>query len=170
MEEKKTSRFRINMLDVVLLLLAILCAVGIWQRNNIRALFASGEELDSYTVSFEIRKLRSATVELLPKGTALYTDDGEDRVPLGTIADHLSVSAAFEYLPNDKGEPVKSVYPEDEYENLLDANGKLTCRGIERNGRFLVDGELYLAVNQTIYAMSEDVDLEIRITAIRKNP
>ena len=171
MEEKKTSRFHINMLDVVLVLLALLCVVGVWQRNNIRSLFASGEELDSYTVSFEIRKMRSATVELLPKGTALYTEQGDDRIALGTISDHLSVSAAVEYLQIDGTDAlVKSFYPEDEYETLLDASGKLICRGIERDGRFLVDGELYLAVNQTIYAMSENADLEIRIVAISKNP
>ena len=44
MEEKKKSRFHINLLDVVLVLLALLCVVGVWQRNNIRSLFASGEE------------------------------------------------------------------------------------------------------------------------------
>ena len=62
MKSKETknifSRIRFNVVDAVLILLAILAIVGVWQRKNLQRLFDSGEALESYTVTFEIKKIR----------------------------------------------------------------------------------------------------------------
>ena len=52
-EEKKTAtaKFRFNVFDAVLILLAILCVVGIWQRSNLQTLFEAGEASESYTAA-----------------------------------------------------------------------------------------------------------------------
>ena len=168
MEEKKKGGF-INILDIVLILLVILCIVGVWQRSNIQKLFASGDDLESYTVTFEIRKLRSTAADLLTADTALYTESDGVRVSLGYLAETPSVSAAVEYMYDENGNIVEAVYPEDDYEYLLDVTGKLSCRGITQDGNFLLEGKTYLAVNQTIVAYSEKADFEIRIIGIEKN-
>ena len=169
MEEKKKGGFRINILDIVLILLVILCIVGVWQRSNIQKIFTSGEELDSYTVTFEIRKLRSTAADLLTVNTALYTEDNGMRISLGNLSESPSVSAAVEYMYDESGNIVEAVYPEDDYEYLLDVTGKLSCRGITQDGSFLLEGKTYLAVNQTIVAYTEKADFEIRIVGIEKN-
>ena len=162
------SRIRFNLVDVALILLAILAIVGVWQRKNLQQLFDSGEALESYTVTFEIKKIRSTTADLLEKGTALYLEEGDTQVPLGTLAEQVSTSAATVYLQNSEGETVKAVYPQDNFEYLLDAVGVLNCRGIEHNGAFLLEGKSFLAVNQVINAYTETADFEIRITSIQK--
>ena len=169
MEEKKKSGFRINILDIVLILLVILCVVGVWQRSNIQKIFATGEELDSYTVTFEVRKLRSTAADLLTADTALYIEDNGMRVSLGMLSESPSVSAAVEYMYDKDGNIVEAVYPEDDYEYLLDVTGKLSCRGIVQDGNFLLEGKTYLAVNQTVMAYTEKADFEIRIVNIEKN-
>lgn len=167
MEEKKKARVRFNLLDVVLILLALLCVVGVWQRQNIQNLFSAEQELEDFTVSFEIRKMRGSAADLLAKDTVLYLIDGDGRVELGKISEQLSKIAAVEYLPNDKGELVEAVYPDDANETLLDVKGTLLCRGIEHEGSFLLGGEIFLSVNQTVSVQTELADFEIRITGIR---
>ena len=168
--EKKNmfSRIRFNVVDAVLILLAILAIVGVWQRKNLQRLFDSGEALESYTVTFEIKKIRSTTADLLEKGTEFYLQDQNTRVSLGTLAEQVSTSAATVYLQDKDGNTVKAVYPQDNFEYLLDAGGMLNCRGIEHDGVFLLEGKTYLAVNQVVAAYTETADFEIRITSIQK--
>lgn len=168
-EKKNGAGLRLNLLDIVLVLLLILCIVGVWQRNNLQKLFSDGEVLDAYTVTFEVRKLRSSTVELLQKDTALYLLDGEDAVSLGVLAEQVSTAAASAYFEDEDGNIVSAVYPQDQYEYLLDVTGTLTCRGIRRDGAFLLEGKTHLAVNQTVLAHTETADIVICITSITKN-
>ena len=168
-EEKKNGTRRFNLLDVTLILIALLCVVGVWQRSNLQEFFASDEATESYTVTFEIKKLRSSTAELLQKDTALYLKDGEDIISLGTLTQAVSSTAATAYFENGRGEMVDAVYPENQYENLQDIKGTLSCRGIRRDGAFLLGGKIYLAVNQTVEAYTENADFTICITSITKN-
>jgi hypothetical protein len=167
MKERKSER-RFNILDAALILLLILAIVGVWQRSNLQKLFTVEELLDPYTVTFEIKKVRSTTVDLLQKDTALYMIDGEERVALGTLTQQVAASAATVYLQDREGNTVKAVYPQDAHEYLLDVSGELACAGVEHDGSFLVGGRLYLAVNQTVIVQTESADLEIRITGIEK--
>lgn len=169
-EEKKklSSRFRFNIFDAVLILLAILCIVGVWQRKNLQNLFESGEALETYTVTFESRKMRSTTAALLTKDTELYLENDDARVSLGTISEQVLPLAATVYLQDKNGQTVEAVYPQDDYEYLQDVSGTLTCRGITHNGAFLLEGKTYLAVDQIVAAYTETADFEIRITSIQK--
>lgn len=169
-EEKKkfAPRIRLNVFDVLLVLLAILCVVGVWQRHNLQKLFESDETLEAYTVTFEVRKMRSTTANLLQKDTMLYLEDDGERVSLGALAERVSASAATVYLQDQSGNTVKAVYPQDEFEYLLDVNGTLNCRGVMHNGTFLLEGKTYLAVNSTVMAHTETADFEIRIVGIEK--
>ena len=167
-EKKMRARWRFNIVDAILILLALLCIVGVWQRKNLQALFESGETLEEYTVTFEVKQLRSTTADLLAKGVALYITDGGTEIPLGILAENAASTAATVYLPNEDGEMTEAVYPQDEYDYRLDVKGKLTCHGVERDGRFLLEGKCALAVNQILTAHTEKVDIEIRITSIEK--
>jgi len=167
-EKKVGVRRRFNVLDAILILLAILCIVGVWQRKNLQELFASGETLDAYTITFEVRELRSTTVDLLTKDTAFYLQDGDETVALGTLTENVAASAATVYLQNSDGEMVEAVYPQDDYDYRLDVKGTLACRGTLHDEHFHVEGKVHLTVNQVIRIHSEKVDLEIRILDIQK--
>ena len=145
---EKARRF--NILDVALILFVLLVAIGVWQRPNLQKLFTSEELLDRYAVTFEMKKVRSTTVELLQKGTGLYMMNGEEQISLGELAQPLAATAATVYLQDRNGQTVKAVYPQDANEYLLDATGMLLCEGVEHSGSFLVGGKMYLAVNQVV--------------------
>ena len=162
------SKRKFNLIDAALILFVLLCVVGIWQRANLQNLFTPKELLDPYTVTFEIKKVRSTTVDLLQKDAVLYMMNGEERLTLGTLTQQVSASAATAYLQDRDGNTVKAVYPQDIYEYLLDVSGEISCNGVEHDGSFLVGGKIYLAINQTVTVQTEAADIEIRITGIQK--
>ena len=169
-EEKKKSPsgFRFNVFDAILILLAVLCIVGIWQRGNLQKLFEAGEAMEEYTVTFEVRKLRSTTADLLVQGTEFYLMENGSRVPMGALSVQVSARPATEYLQHPTEGMVEARYPEDSYERLQDVTGTLVCRGIEHNGSFLLEGKTHLAINQTLAAYTERANLSICITGIQK--
>ena len=62
--ERNVKR-RFSLLDLAIVLLALLAIVGIWQRNNLKNLFAEKEILEEYVITFEIKKVRSTTAKLV---------------------------------------------------------------------------------------------------------
>ncbi len=168
MSENNAKR-RFNLLDVALILLLVLSLVGIWQRSNLQNLFTPKELLEEYTVTFEIKKVRSTTVELLQKDTELYMMNDGERVSLGRLTQQVSAAPATVYLQDGNGNTVQCVYPQDNNEYLLDVNGVLQCEGVEHGGSFLLGGRIYLAINQSVTVQTETADIEIRIMGIEKN-
>ena len=170
--ERNVKR-RFSLLDLAIVLLALLAIVGIWQRNNLKNLFAEKEILEEYVITFEIKKVRSTTAKLLGKDVALYTYHGEETVSLGTLTQPVAVSPATVYLPHygtgtGTVEMVEAVYPQDEYEYYQDAGGELACLGIERDGTFFLGGQMMLVKGQQILAQTETVDIVITVTDYRK--
>ena len=177
MEREAKKRF--GLLDLALVLLAIVALLGVWQRNNLKKLFAQEELLEEYVITFEIKKVRSTTAQLLQKDVVLYVENGEDLVTLGALTQPVAVSPATVYLPATGSgmsgktvSMVEAVYipikDYEEYENYQDAGGELACLGIERDGAFFVSGELVLVKGQQILAQSETVDVVITILDYRK--
>ncbi len=167
--EKKTER-RWRLLDVAIILLALFAAIGIWQRDNLKDLFEKEEILESYVVTFEVKRVRSTTAELLQKDVAFYTDSKGEHVLLGMLTQPVAVSAATVFLPHpdpDRG-TVEAVYPQDNYEYLQDVGGELACRGVEHDGSFFVGGRMLLSKGQQIAVKTETVDIVITVTDYRK--
>lgn len=171
MEQKNERRFRL--LDFALILLALLAALGIWQRNNLKNLFAEDEVLERYVITFEVKCVRSTTASLLEKDVSFYTSNGEERLLLGTLTQPATVSPATVYLPlqNAAGEVtgmVEAVYPQDEYECYQDIGGELACLGIEHEGSFFVAGKMLLVKGQEVAVQTETVDIVITVTGYKK--
>ena len=165
-EEKKNGRHRIrfNIFDVVLILLAILCIVGIWQRKNLQNLFSSERGQEAYTVTFEIAIVRKETADCLKVGTELYMDHEGERLAVGTLS-QASTGAATVYLQDAMGETVTAIYHPNDFRSV---RGVLDSRGIEHDGAFLLGGKLHMAVNQSLTVYTENADFEIRIIGIQK--
>ena len=170
---ERSVRRRFSILDLALVFLALLAIVGLWQRNNLKKLFSEEELLEEYVITFEIKKVRSTTAQLLEKDVALYTKNGEQTVSLGKLTQPVAVSPATVYLPHPgmgtgTVEMVEAVYPQDEYEYYQDAGGELSCLALERDGAFFLGGQLLLVKGQQILAHTETADVVITVTDYRK--
>ncbi len=162
MMENKTDR-RFRLLDVAIILLALLAALGVWQRDNLKDLFEKEEILESYVLSFEVKRVRSTTAELLQKDVAFYTEENGNSILLGTLTQPVAVLPATVRLPHLELGYVDAVYPEDEHEYLQDAKGVLACKGIEHEGSFFVGGMLLVSKGQQIVVQTETVDIVITV-------
>lgn len=170
---ERNAKKRFGLLDLALVLLAILAIVGVWQRHNLKKLFVEEELLEDYVITFEIKKLRSTTAQLLKKDVTLYTLAEEEMIPLGTLAQPVAVSPATVYLPH-RGtatgslEMVEAVYPLDGHEYYQDASGELACLAVEHDGAFFVGGKLLVVKGQQILVQTETADVLITVTDYRK--
>lgn len=167
-KKRTPARFNFNLLDVIIILLALFCIVGVWQRKNLQNLFRSGNAYDAYTVSFTAEGVRGNTAALLEEGVGVYVlDEKGTKISFGSLTDTVTRTPATARVLRGE-ESVTVTYPEDE-RSISDLSGKLACRMVEKNGRFLLDGKYQLAVNQTVTVHTETADLVIRITNIEKS-
>ena len=177
--DKKTEfslpKIRFNILDAVILLLIILCIVGLCFRHTITESLGLGDDLQSYRVSFEVRGERYTLPGQLAKGDKLYFADG---ILAGTLmgVDEYSIENALtagnetlivtpaETYVNDGGSFVSVSYPEG---SLIDAEGAFRCEGgYGDGGYFLLSGDRYLAVGQTLTLYTDTVKITFTVTEI----
>ncbi|MBO7342060.1 MAG: hypothetical protein J6U87_05215 [Clostridia bacterium] len=167
--ENRTER-RFLLLDVAIILLALFAALGVWQRDNLKSFFEKEEMGENYALTFEVKRVRSTTAELLQKDVAFYTEADGERVLLGTLVQSVAVSAATVYLPHPdpaRG-TVEAVYPLDEHEYLQDVSGELSCMGVENDGALFLGGTLLVCKGQQIAVQTETVDIVITVTDYQK--
>lgn len=163
------ARFNFNLLDVIIILLALFCIVGVFQRKNLQNLFRSGRAYDDYAVTFTAKGVRGDTAALLTDGEVVYViNEKGTKISFGSLNGTVTSHPAEARVLDGAGDSVTVTYPEDA-ENRRDIAGVLSCSGVEKNGRFLLDGKFQLAVNQTVTIHTETVDLEICITGIAKS-
>ena len=168
-KKRTPARFNFNLLDVIIILLALFCIVGVWQRKNLQNLFRSGNAYDAYTVTFTADGVRGDTATLLTEDAAVWTfDEKGTKISFGSLTVTVTTEPASIRVLNSAGESVPVTYPQDA-QNLRDISGALSCRIVEKNGRYLLDGKYQLAMNQTVTVHTETVDLVICITGIEKS-
>ena len=177
--DKKTEfdlpKVRFNILDAVILLLIILCVVGFFFRYTISESLGFETELQDYRVRFEVSGERATLPSQLFKGDVLYTTDGTAAGTLMGVAEFSSENTIMagnqtlltrptEIYVSDKGVPIFVSYPEG---SLIDAEGAFKCEGgYNSDGYFLLGGERYLAVGQTLTLYTDRVKLTITVTEI----
>lgn len=158
-EEKNTApRARVYILDVAVVLLALLLAVCLWQKNNIAYFFEADTTQKTYTVSFVVDAVRYDTTGTLAAGTKLYTNTDKGQVELGTLQD------APDVVPYT-GQTAESYFDGTHYVSL---NGSLVCRGTLRGGVLVLPG-ISLAVNDTLLVHTEYISLQLHVVAITEN-
>lgn len=157
MEKRK---FRVNILDFLILAAVILCIVGAFLRGGARQ---TDEKLETQTavISFKINNVQSATVKYFTDGDAVYSETlGCD---LGTIiGDSITASPAVGYVEYG-GQILKT----ESDLGRVDIRGSFECAGQMSESGFLVGGTQYIAPGMTTYACLPKINASILITDVR---
>ena len=173
--EFKMPKIRFNILDAVILLLIILCVVGLCFRYTITESLGLDDELQTYRIRFEIEGARNTLPAQLYKGDNLYFADGAFAGTLMGVAEYSNeniltagnqtlLTYPAEIYVNDAGSIVSVSYPMG---SLIDADGAFKCQGgYGDGGYFLLGGERYLAVGQTLTLYTDTVKLTVVVTEI----
>lgn len=167
MEKKKG----LGALDVFIIIILLVCAVSIGFRIFADRNSEVGEniQLEDYVLSFKVMGIRDSSARnYMEKGTKFYLTDSN--VFLGTISDRdITITDAKKYYEALDGSVVTAtntgtgdLYKVD-VEAAFDVQGK-----IDSNGRFLLDGNQYIGLNQEIQIYSKYLAITILVTDIEK--
>ena len=155
------TRFRFNVIDALILLVALAFVIGLAFRiGNIRSL-SSTEGLQSYDVYFSVTNLASTTEDYLDVGDSLVLAD--NRMVLGTLSKIDPATPSVFYSHGGEGEIVEVSYPSD---TRIDLTGVILSHGVMSERGYLLNGTTYIAPGMSYTVQSERVDFVLTITKI----
>jgi hypothetical protein len=160
--EKKQSKYKFNILDAFIILVAILCVIGIYFRSNIRSWVGADKELDEFQITFVVQKVKATSNQYISLGDKVYIQNG---VEFGRI-DSFSSLPAKTYVTDSNGASVEVAYPENTY---IDISIVVNCRGIQNEDGFYLNGTYPITPGSVINAHTEHVDFTFTITEIVKH-
>ena len=162
---KKGVRSRLNVLDVVLILLLAFCIVGVWQRDNLKKIFDAEVEATAYRVTFEIKALPLSMAESLVDETALYLEEDGELSRLSTLDGAPTKTPTVAYTVDEEGNTVVVTYPTEGEYARFDLRAAFSCTGVLRESSLVCD-EVTLTVGETLRLSTETGSFEILILSI----
>ena len=159
-EGKKSRRSVFNAIDISILLLILICAIGIYVRYERENSVNAGDGA-SYTVEFVCEKVRYTTVDYINVGDEIYFGGTNKR--LGTVSGTVVSRPSSEEIDSD-GKKVTVYYPSD---TVIDISGSFSVNGVMTENGFLIGGDTYIAPNSVIEISGRMVDMKVRVVSIK---
>ncbi len=169
-EEKYiTTRVRLRLLDITLLLLAVLTAVATWQQSNLAYIFEADHTPRSFAVSFEITNVPHTAIDSLTANTVVYTHTDRGMVELGALVDEPTEMPHIMSMAGEAGTPPTNVImPQNDVYRYVDATGTFLCRGVLREGA-LVMGDVVLSVGSDVWVTTTEGNFYFHVLSISEN-
>lgn len=171
-KQKKRSEARFNVIDFLIVLIALLCVLSLVARyTNVLEKIGISDQLQQYEVTFTVTDLRYTTPNFFHVNDKVYLQDGKQTY-MGTLlsreigsADALTITLSSQYIQEETGF-IAAYYAEN---TLVDVMGRMLCEGtINEEGYFLLGGSLYLAEGQKLAVYTDLVDFELVVTGIAR--
>ena len=159
--DKKSAKYKFNVLDAFIILVAVLCIVGIYFRSNIQSWVGAEKELDEFQITLVVEKVKSTSNQYISLGDKIYMSND---LELGRI-DSFSSFPAKTYITDGNGTPVEVSYPEDTY---IDISIVVNCRGLQNEDGFYLNGTYPVTPGSTIEGHTEIIDFSFTVTEIVK--
>ena len=175
MRKERNEKFRINVMDILIILLVILCIVSIsfraWQTKDMYA-------IKEYSVYFCIDDIRYSSYEFFDghAGEAVRTLDGQ---LLGTLGDDFVHGVPFSTYTVDKVHGIviasQSADTQGEDDNTSQkercsiAGNVVVCgkmSGKEKSNGVFLDGDIYIGRGNTVDIKTEYIQATIKILDI----
>lgn len=172
MRKVKDKRHTINIMDIFIILLALVCIFSIVLRaRHTKETYVE----DEYRLYFQIDDIKSSSYSFFEghEGEIVRIKDGGQ--VLGTLGgDFVRGAAVYTYTENgEDGSKVdkSAVYPEaqegDPYSNeRCSVTGYIIVRGNRSANGLFLNGDTYLTANQSLTVLTEHIEVTLRITDI----
>ena len=156
MIKKQEKKLKFNIVDAIVLLLALLCIFTIVSRA-----FVIGDkyttDYSAYTVYFEIDEddIATTSLHLWASGMSVRTFDGYE---IGILDGELTVEKREEYTDNDTEAKEEHVY----------LCGKVLANVVLTEDGFVLNSGIPIAINEEIEIVTENVRTIIKVLSIEK--
>lgn len=160
-ENQERVRPRFNVIDVLIVLIVLACAVGLVFRFGNIGNMSSEDELKTYDVYFTVSNIAYTAEDAFVQGDTVTLS--ESGAILGEFAGLESILPA-EFFARDSGGNLIAVhYPEA---TRIDVTGRIVSRGIMSENGYLLNGTTYVASGTEYTVQSEHMDFVLKITNI----
>ena len=173
MKNTQTSdkkKFKIRVLDIVIVLLVIASIAGVYFRYNLIDVLTGAKNLDDYAISFSIKDVRYTTEAYFNIGDKVWFADGGDEI--GTLMEAsddsknalIVVPATKTFLTEGNSRVIDVPYPVN---TRIDATGRISCKGsYTAESGFLLGGKTHIASGDRFTVKTELVTVIIEGTSI----
>ena len=169
MNEQKQKR-KLGALDVFIIVVAVVLIAGIGIRFFLTRNSNVNEkvQLEEYIVTFKVMDIRDSSAQnYFTPGINFYVD--QDDSYFGSLREGLTISDAKKYYYLDNGEVVSALNNATGDLYRVDVEGSLKVTGIiDRDGKFLLNGNTYLAENKEIKVYNKYLSVVLLITSVSK--
>ncbi|MBQ3100423.1 MAG: DUF4330 family protein [Clostridia bacterium] len=160
MKRSDSDKIRFNIIDFLIIVIAIGCIAGVIMRYDIIDKIVVDRERDEVSVSFMITGISPQISDQIKDGDEFYVVGANTR--LGVLEDH-TVSNAEKVEANENGFPVRS------YDDTSrDVRGTFTSYGVNNEDGFFLGGTLFIAPGKTLTIESRNVRISVIITEISR--
>ena len=156
MADKKT--FRINILDIVIVLAIVAVIVGVAMRFNLADKLGIQSNSDAVEISFLIKEISESSVDALVIGDKFYWDSNSMEV--GELK-WKTQDYAEAFIENEEGLLVKTLN-----EKYFDVRGTIRAEGKMTDDGFMLAGTQFLSAGKYLYVSSKNIKVTILITDI----
>ena len=152
---------RFNVIDVLIILIALACVIGLVLRfGNVGGL-SSTENLKSYDVYFSVSNIAYTSEDAFVQGdTVRLVESG---AVLGEFAGLESILPAEFFARDENGNLIVVNYPEA---TRIDVTGRIVSHGMMSDNGYLLNGTTYIAAGNEYAVQSEHMDFVLKITNI----
>ena len=155
------AKFSLNVVDILVILFAVACIVGLIFRAVNFSFVKEEEELERHKITFSVSGISASSEKYFKiKDTVRIADSG---VKLGTISKIDSITAAVAYVKNADGAIVAAEYPQG---TKIDVVGTINSGGIKTAGGYLLNGNKRIAPGDSYYVRTEHMDFILTILEI----
>lgn len=151
------NKTKVNTADVIIILTAVVCLVGIFCRNSVLKEAKRLTQKDSAVITLYASDIDETIENAMVSNTPVRADGGE----LGTLNDGWSSKAHMIYTMSEDGEPVGT-----------QSNGKidLTCTvkisGMKTDSGFILPDGRTVRVNDTVKITGRGFEFEATVTQV----
>ena len=166
MDNKKQNpstemKLRFNVIDVIIVLIALSCVIGLILRfGNVGGL-SSMENFKTYDVYFSVSNIAYTSEDAFVQGdTVRLVESG---AVLGEFAGLESILPAEFFARDESGNLIVVNYPEA---TRIDVTGRIVSRGVMSDNGYLLNGTTYIAAGTEYAVQSDHMDFVLKITNI----
>ncbi len=172
MRKENVKKPKINLMDIVVILLILVCIGSIVLRAVATEEKYSQRE---YRLHFQIDEIKSSSFEYFDGHSGEIVKIKENGRVIGVLGDEFSRGVAIHTYTEDMEDGTKVEhkvpYPAPKGENgyseeMCSISGYILVLGNKSNGGIFLDGTLYLEPDQTLEIVTEHITATIRITGV----
>lgn len=158
---EKKRRFRLNIIDFVILFAILACVAGIYIRSTVSFdKFGTRDDLAEAKIEFLVLDVTEKFADALTVGSPVF--DAKSNEQIGELSAIVQKLPAEMFVTLDDGSIIKT------YSDALrfDVRGILTVKGVTTEKGFRLNGADYIAPGAMLTVLTPQVDFQMLVTNI----